>query len=108
MAAACGSRPASTSSRVTPRPWLSDAENLDLVSVGVAPGGLMDQLMRRQAALIGRLLVHRIQLSSIDAACRVVAAGLGLAVLPRKAAVPHAGAGRLAKATAPRLAAAIT
>ena len=36
------------------------------------------------------------QVSSIDAACRIVAAGLGLAVLPREVAVPHAGAGRLA------------
>jgi DNA-binding transcriptional LysR family regulator len=78
------------------RPALSYAETLDQVSVGVAPGGLMDQMMRRQAALIGRLPSHRIQVSSIDAACRIVAAGLGLAVLPREVAVPHAGAGRLA------------
>jgi len=78
------------------RPALSYADTLDQVSVGVAPGGLMDQLMRRQAALIGRLPSHRIQVSSIDAACRIVAAGLGLAVLPREVAVPHAGAGRLA------------
>lgn len=78
------------------RPALSFADTLDQVSVGVAPGGLMDQLMRRQAALIGRLPSHRIQVSSIDAACRIVAAGLGLAVLPREVAVPHAGAGRLA------------
>jgi DNA-binding transcriptional LysR family regulator len=56
----------------------------------------MDQLLRRQAALIGKLPAHRIQVSSIDAACRIVAAGLGLAVLPREVAVPHAGAGRLA------------
>jgi DNA-binding transcriptional LysR family regulator len=78
------------------RPTLAYADTLDEVSVGVAPGGLMDQLTRRQAALIGRSPVHRIQVSSIDAACRIVAAGLGLAVLPREAAVPHAGAGRLA------------
>lgn len=78
------------------RPHLSYEETLDQVSVGVAPGGLMDQLMRRQAALLGRLPAHRIQVSSIDAACRIVAAGLGLAVLPREVAVPHAGAGRLA------------
>jgi len=78
------------------RPALSYADTLDQVSVGVAPGRLMDQLMRRQAALIGRLPAHRIQVSSIDAACRIVAAGLGLAVLPREVAVPHAGAGRLA------------
>jgi DNA-binding transcriptional LysR family regulator len=78
------------------RPSLRFADTLDQVSVGVAIGGLMDQLLRRQAALIGALPVHRIQVSSMDAACRIVAAGLGLAVMPREVAVPHAGAGRLA------------
>jgi len=42
------------------------------------------------------LPAYRMQVSNMDAACRIVAAGLGLAVLPREAAVPHAGAGRLA------------
>lgn len=78
------------------RPRLSFVETLDQVTIGVAPGGLMDQLLRRQAALLGRTLVHRVQVSSMDAACRLVAAGLGLAILPREAATPHAGAGRLA------------
>lgn len=77
------------------RASLTYAQTLEQVSVGVAPGGLMDQLLRRQAALLGKLPSHRIQVSSIDAACRIVAAGLGLAVLPREVAVPHAGAGRL-------------
>lgn len=71
-------------------------ETLDQVSVGVSTAGLMDRLLKRQAALLGHTLVHRIQVSSLDAACRIVAAGLGIAVLPREAAVPHAGAGRLA------------
>ena len=78
------------------RASLTYAETLDQVSVGVAPGGLMDQLLRRQAALIGRIPAHRVQVSNIDAACRIVAAGLGLAVLPREVSAPHAGAGRLA------------
>lgn len=56
----------------------------------------MNQLLRRQEALLRRIPSHRIQVSSIDAACRIVAAGVGLAVLPREVAVPHAGAGRLA------------
>ena len=56
----------------------------------------MDQLLRRQAALAGRLPAHRMQVSSMDAACRIVAAGLGLAVLPREAAAPHAAANSLA------------
>lgn len=78
------------------RPSLRLAEILDQPSVGVATGGLMDRLLRREAARLGAELVHRIQVSSMDAACRIVAAGLGLAVLPREVAVPHAGAGRLA------------
>jgi DNA-binding transcriptional LysR family regulator len=71
-------------------------DTLDQVTVGVSPTGLLDQLLRRQAALSGRSLAHRLQVSSLDAACRLVAAGLGIAVLPREAAAPHAGAGRLA------------
>jgi DNA-binding transcriptional LysR family regulator len=78
------------------RPSLRLAEILTEPSVGVAPGGLMDRLLRREAARAGAELTYRIQVSSMDAACRIVAAGLGLAVLPREVAVPHAGAGRLA------------
>lgn len=78
------------------RPRLRFAEMLGEFNVGIAPGGLMDQMLRRQAALIGRLPDNRIQVSSMDAACRIVAAGLGVTILPREVAVPHAGAGRLA------------
>lgn len=77
------------------RPALRFADTLEQPSIGVSPGGLLDQLLRRQAALIGRLPAHRIQVSSMDAACRIAAAGLGVAVLPRAVAVPLAGAGRL-------------
>ena len=78
------------------RPSLSYADTLDQVSINVIPGGQMDQLLRRQAAMAGRLPSHRMQVSSLDAACRLVGAGLGLAILPIEAATPHAGAGRLA------------
>jgi len=67
-------------------------QTLAHAAVGLAPGGLMDLLLRRQAALAGQTLGYRIQVSSLDAACRIVAAGLGLAVLPREAAAPHAAA----------------
>lgn len=86
--------------RLARRPRLRFADLLsslrDEPTIGVAPGGLMDQLLRRQAALLGHALAYRVQVSSMDAACRMVAAGLGLAILPREAATPHAGAGRLA------------
>jgi DNA-binding transcriptional LysR family regulator len=69
---------------------------LDQIDVGVAPGGMMDTLLRREAARVSRTLVHRVQVSSIDAAVRFVAAGLGPAILPREAAVGHAKASALA------------
>ncbi len=61
------------------------AETLDHDSVGVAPGGMMETMLRRQAALLGRSMSYRLQVTSLDAACRLVAAGLGRAVLPREA-----------------------
>lgn len=78
------------------RPRLRFEETLDHVSIAVARGGLMDGLLRRQAALLDRMAQDRMQVSNMDTACRIVAAGLGLAILPREAAAPHAGAGRLA------------
>lgn len=68
------------------------AETLDHAAVGVAPGGMMEALLRRQAALLGRTLPYRLQVSGLDAACRIVAAGLGLAILPRQAVEPFAAA----------------
>ena len=70
-------------------------ETLDHLSIGVAQGGMMDTMLRRQAALAGKPLLTRIQVSSLDAACRIVAAGLGLAVLPREATEPYARASGL-------------
>jgi DNA-binding transcriptional LysR family regulator len=61
------------------------AEALPHVSVAVAPGGMMDRLLQREAARLGTTLVHRIQVSGMDAAARTVAAGLGPAILPREA-----------------------
>jgi DNA-binding transcriptional LysR family regulator len=62
------------------------------IAIGVAPGGMMDILLRREAARMSGTLVHRVQVSGIDAAVRFVAAGMGPAVLPRQAAEGHAKA----------------
>lgn len=78
------------------RPSLHYADTLDQPSINIGPGGQLDQLLRRQAALAGRLPSHRMHVSALDAACRMIAAGLGLAVVPQEATIPHAGAGRLA------------
>lgn len=78
------------------RKRLSFAEMVEQLSVGVAPGGMMDSMLRRQAALLGKSLVYRVQVSGMDAAARIVAAGLGPAVLPREAIEWNASAGGLA------------
>jgi len=70
-------------------------ETLGQVSVGVAPGGMMDVMLRREAAMRGRTQAHRIQVSGMDTACRIIAAGLGLAILPREATAPFASASGL-------------
>lgn len=69
---------------------LSFAQTLDYPAVGVAPGGTLDTMLRRESALLGRTLNNRIQVSGLDAASRIVAAGLGLVVLPREVAEPAA------------------
>lgn len=71
------------------------AQTLEHAAIGVAPGGMMEALLRREAARAGRTPTHRIQVASIDAACRIVAAGLGLAILPREATALYAEAAGL-------------
>ncbi|MEN9629790.1 MAG: hypothetical protein RJA10_3018 [Pseudomonadota bacterium] len=72
------------------------AEALGDVAVSAAPGGMMDLLLRREAARLGRVPDWRIQVSGMDAAARIVAAGLGPAVLPREALQGHASMAQLA------------
>jgi DNA-binding transcriptional LysR family regulator len=78
------------------RKRIAFAEALPHVSVAVAPGGMMDRLLQREAARLGQPLINRIQVSGMDAAARIVAAGLGPAILPREAVQMHAASQRLA------------
>jgi DNA-binding transcriptional LysR family regulator len=64
-------------------------ETLDHDAVGVLPGSNMEAMLRRYAAMAGKELLQRVQVSSIDAACRIVAANLGVAILPREVAQPY-------------------
>ena len=71
------------------------ADTLDHASVGVSPGGLLDVLLRRQAALVGRTMTQRMQVARLDAGGRIVAAFLGLAIVPFEAAAPQVASSRL-------------
>ena len=55
-----------------------------------------DVLLRREAAKLERVPAWRIQVSGMDAAARIVAAGLGPAVLPLEAIEGHACMAQLA------------
>ena len=68
------------------RKSLRMAEVLDHDMVGAHPGSVMNGLLNKAAAELGRSLRLRIQVSSYDALCLMVAAGLGLGVMPRKSA----------------------
>jgi DNA-binding transcriptional LysR family regulator len=61
------------------------ADLLDEPLIRVLPGGTLDLMLRRRAAALGRNLVHRIEVSAVEAACRIVNARLGVAVIPDEA-----------------------
>jgi len=77
------------------RARLRFADTLAHPSIGVAAGGTMEILLRREAALLGHTLTRRVQVDGLDASCRIVAAGLGLAILPAEAVGAQAAAAGL-------------
>jgi len=71
------------------------ADTLEHDWITTAPGGLIDTMLRRHAARLGRTITPRIQVTSIEASARIAAAGLGLAILPLEAAASLVAAAQL-------------
>lgn len=67
-------------------------DTLDYPQVDVQPGSIMQAMLARYAALAGRALHRRIQVSTFEAASRSVAANLGIAIIPRESASVYAKA----------------
>jgi DNA-binding transcriptional LysR family regulator len=65
----------------------SDALEFDFV--GLHSNSSLHYLLFREAAEAGRPLKLRIQVTSFDAVCAMVAAGLGVGIMPRAAATPY-------------------
>ena len=65
------------------------ADLLDFDFVSLPQQTSLAQRLRAESTSIGRRLRVRIQVRSFDAMCQMMAAGLGIAVLPDAAVQPH-------------------
>lgn len=70
---------------------------LDHPLIGVQSGGAIDRLLRERALKARRRLQLTVTVGSVDAVCRMVEAGLGIAVVPTSAASAYAGARRFVR-----------
>jgi DNA-binding transcriptional LysR family regulator len=68
------------------RPSLSFAELIDQPFVGLHAGSSLHRLLTRAATEADRSLNWRVQVTSFDAACAMVASGLGVSIVPKAAA----------------------
>jgi len=64
-------------------------EAVELDFVTLPQGTSLARRLHAETEALGRRLKARVQVRSFDAMCRMVAAGLGVAVLPREAIQPH-------------------
>ena len=71
-------------------------EVLDCDIVGLHAGSSISLAMRTAAAQVGRPLRQRIQVTGLDAMCRMIDNGLGVGLLPDRAFALMQGVGRLA------------
>lgn len=67
------------------------ADILDCDYVSAMPGSMMETMLRRHAAVLGKRLAPRIEIQSFEGVVRAVAAGLGVSVLPREVVEPWLG-----------------
>jgi DNA-binding transcriptional LysR family regulator len=71
------------------RQSLTFAEIADQPFVGLHAGSALHHVLTRAATETGRTLNWRINVTSFDAACAMVAAGLGVGIVPRAATTPY-------------------
>lgn len=71
------------------RPAIAFAEIANLSFVGLHASSSLHNLLSRACADAGVAVNLRIQVTSFDAACAMVAAGLGVSVVPRGATTPY-------------------
>ncbi|MEJ8825835.1 LysR family transcriptional regulator [Variovorax humicola] len=73
------------------RKALTFVQVLDVPLIGVHQGGALDRALHERASALHRHFAPTVSVSSFDAVCRMVEAGLGIAVIPQSAAAAYAG-----------------
>ncbi|MEP7295814.1 MAG: LysR substrate-binding domain-containing protein, partial [Burkholderiales bacterium] len=71
-------------------PEVSFADTLAFDHIGLAEGSALRAFLQRICDELHRTLQLRIEVSNFEAACRMVAAGVGVGVMPESAARRHA------------------
>lgn len=71
------------------------ADTLDYDYAGLQLGTAVQRQMQQAAIALGRVLRIRVQVNSFDTVCRMVEGGIGLGIVPERAAEPFVELGRL-------------
>lgn len=71
------------------RKRVSFAETLDEDAIGMQEGSTLQTFLSNVTQQLGKRLKLRVQLSSFDAMCRMIGAGVGVGVVPESAARRH-------------------
>ncbi|MGE4242826.1 LysR substrate-binding domain-containing protein [Ramlibacter sp.] len=83
--------------RFARRRQIAFVETLDEDMVGMHDGSTLQSFLHEQAEALGRSMKMRIQISSFDAVCRIIGAGVGIGVVPESAARRNLAAMNLAQ-----------
>lgn len=75
--------------RLAAKRQTSFGELLDLDFVGLPRGTALDEHLAMQAARLGRALRLRVRVNSLDTVCAMVAAGVGVGIVPEATALRH-------------------
>ena len=84
------------SHRFARRRRIAFAETLDEDAVGMQQGSTLQTFLAQITDKLGKPLKLRIQLSSFDAMCRMIGAGVGVGIVPESAARRNQGSMKLA------------
>jgi len=72
--------------RFARRKTIAFADTLDEDQVGMHPASTLQDFLAKITASLGKPLLLRVQLSSFDAVCRMIASGVGIGVVPESCA----------------------